>query len=210
MINNISRGDLFYANLEDITAIGSEQVGIRPVVILQNEWGNLYSPTVIIAPITSKSKAKLPTHITLKKSKGRLKKDSIILLEQIKTIDKERLSFYIGKLDKDEITKLNKSLLIALGINIEEIRKIKNNNEIENIIDEKSLYKVAKDKEEKTEFITRRQIASYGIIAKEYLKHSGNIEISNNLFGEYMLTLMELYSPVVAEKKADEFRNERI
>ena len=91
MKSKINRGDLYYANLEDKEAIGSEQTGIRPVVILQNDWGNFYSPTVIIAPITSKQKAKLPTHILLKKSKDRLEKDSIILAEQIKIIDKERL-----------------------------------------------------------------------------------------------------------------------
>lgn len=209
MKNKIKRGDLYYANLEDKEAIGSEQVGIRPVIILQNDWGNFYSPTVIIAPITSRQKAKLPTHITLKKSKERLKQDSIILLEQIKTIDKDRLGYYIGKLSLDELFKLDRALIVALGINIEEIKKLKNKNDFERVFDNKSLYKAAKDKEEKTEFITRRQIASYGVLAKEFLKHSGNLEISNDLFGEYMLTLMELYSPVDAEKKADDFRNSK-
>lgn len=206
MKSKINRGDLYYANLEDKEAIGSEQTGIRPVVILQNNWGNFYSPTVIIAPITSKQKAKLPTHILLKKSKDRLEKDSIILAEQIKTIDKERLKCYTGKLNIEEIKKLDNALIIALGIDISETKKIYNNNDVNRIVDNKELYKVAKGKEEKTEFITRRQIASYGVIAKEYLKHTGNLEISNNLFGEYMLTLMEIYKPVEAEKLADKFR----
>lgn len=206
MKSKINRGDLYYANLEDKEAIGSEQTGIRPVVILQNNWGNFYSPTVIIAPITSKQKAKLPTHILLKKSKDRLEKDSIILAEQIKTIDKERLKCYTGKLNIEEIKKLDNALIIALGIDISETKKIYNNNDVNRIVDNKELYKVAKGKEEKTEFITRRQIASYGVIAKEYLKHTGNLEITNNLFGEYMLTLMEIYKPVEAEKLADKFR----
>jgi len=206
MKSKINRGDLYYANLEDKEAIGSEQTGIRPVVILQNDWGNFYSPTVIIAPITSKQKAKLPTHILLKKSKDRLEKDSIILAEQIKTIDKERLKCYTGKLNIEEIKKLDNALIIALGIDISETKKIYNNNDVNRIVDNKELYKVAKGKEEKTEFITRRQIASYGVIAKEYLKHTGNLEITNNLFGEYMLTLMEIYKPVEAEKLADKFR----
>lgn len=206
MKSKINRGDLYYANLEDKEAIGSEQTGIRPVVILQNDWGNFYSPTVIIAPITSKQKAKLPTHILLKKSKDRLEKDSIILAEQIKIIDKERLKCYTGKLNIEEIKKLDNALIIALGIDISETKKIYNNNDVNRIVDNKELYKVAKGKEEKTEFITRRQIASYGVIAKEYLKHTGNLEITNNLFGEYMLTLMEIYKPVEAEKLADKFR----
>lgn len=206
MKSKINRGDLYYANLEDKEAIGSEQTGIRPVVILQNNWGNFYSPTVIIAPITSKQKAKLPTHILLKKSKDRLEKDSIILAEQIKTIDKERLKCYTGKLNIEEIKKLDNALIIALGIDISETKRIYNNNDVNRIVDNKELYKVAKGKEEKTEFITRRQIASYGVIAKEYLKHTGNLEITNNLFGEYMLTLMEIYKPVEAEKLADKFR----
>lgn len=206
MKNKINRGDLYYADIEDKEAIGSEQTGIRPVVILQNELGNFFSPTVIIAPITSRHKAKLPTHILLKKDKKRLEKDSIILAEQIKTIDKERLIHYVGKLNSDEIKKLNNALIIALEINIEEIKDIYNNNNINRIVENKNLYKSAKEKEEKTEFITRRQIASYGIIAKEFLKHTGNIEITNNLFGEYMLTLMEIYKPLEAEKLADKFR----
>ena len=206
MKSKINRGDLYYANLEDKEAIGSEQTGIRPVVILQNDWGNFYSPTVIIAPITSKQKTKLPTHILLKKSKDRLEKDSIILAEQIKIIDKERLKCYTGKLNIEEIKKLDNALIIALGIDISETKKIYNNNDVNRIVDNKELYKVAKGKEEKTEFITRRQIASYGVIAKEYLKHTGNLEITNNLFGEYMLTLMEIYKPVEAEKLADKFR----
>ena len=191
----IKRGDLYFADL-DSKAIGSEQAGIRPVVIIQNNIGNIYSPTVIIAPITSRVeiKAKLPTHIILKSSAKRLKKKSMILVEQIRVIDKMRLGSYIGALDSAELKALDKALIIALGI-----EKSKMDLAIE-------ISKNAIDKEEKTEFITRRQIASYGIVAKEYLKNVGNVEVSNELFGNYMLTLMELFSPKEIELEAERYR----
>lgn len=152
----INRGDLYFADLEN-QVIGSEQAGIRPVVIIQNDIGNFYSPTVIIAPITSKIivKSKLPTHVILSANSKRLPKKSMILAEQIRVIDKIRLRQYIGALDDAELKALNKALLIALGI-----EKPKNKNVV---INKKSL-----EKEEKTEFITRKQIASYAIVAREY------------------------------------------
>ena len=197
---NINRGDIFYAGLEE-NVVGSEQTGIRPVVILQNNIGNTYSPTVIIAPITSrvKVKAKLPTHIFIKGDAKRLPKNSLILLEQIRVIDKERLRYYIGTLSSKEMQEVDKGIIISLGIDIDKDTK-----------EESYFERIALEKEEKTEFITRRQVASYGIVAKEYLKNSGNLEITNKLFGNYILTLMELHSPVEIEKLADEIIEKEI
>ena len=195
MEERINRGDLYYASLEDINAVGSEQTGIRPVVILQNNIGNHYSPTVIIAPVTSKVlfKANLPTHVLLRKSKKRLAQNSIILIEQIRVIDKTRLKYYIGALDTAEIKAVDKALIIALGIELQ-----RNENA-------KLLTDVAKSKKEKTEFITRRQIACYGVVAREYLKNTGNLEISDKLFADYVLTLMELFTPEQIEKQAEKY-----
>ena len=195
MEERINRGDLYYASLEDINAVGSEQTGIRPVVILQNNIGNHYSPTVIIAPVTSKVlfKANLPTHVLLRRSKKRLAQNSIILIEQIRVIDKTRLKYYIGALDTAEIKAVDKALIIALGIELQ-----RNENA-------KLLTDVAKSKEEKTEFITRRQIACYGVVAREYLKNTGNLEISDKLFADYVLTLMELFTPEQIEKQAEKY-----
>lgn len=191
----INRGDIYFANLEN-QVIGSEQAGIRPVVIIQNNTGNRYSPTVIIAPITSKvnMKTKLPTHIVLELGVNRLKKKSLILVEQIRVIDKLRLIGYIGALNDAELKALDKALIVALGI-----EESKDKSEIK-------ISKKAISKEEKTEFITRKQISSYGIVAKEYLKNVGNLDISNELFGNYMLTLMELFSPNEIEVEADRYR----
>ena len=189
----INRGDIFYAVLnEDV--VGSEQTGIRPVVILQNNVGNLYSPTVIIAPITSKVKvkSKLPTHIFIDEKSNGLPKDSLILLEQIRVIDKSRIRNYIGHIGNNDMKEIDIGIIIALGIDLNKALK-----------DAKYFEKLALEKEEKTEFITRKQVSSYGIVAKEYLKNTGNLEISNKLFGEYILTLMELYSPEEIEKQAD-------
>lgn len=194
---NINRGDIFYAALDE-NPIGSEQTGIRSVVILQNNIGNIYSPTVIIAPITSKVKvkAKLPTHIFVKGDAKRLPKNSLILLEQIRVIDKERLRYYIGTLNSKEMQEVDKGIIISLGIDIDKATK-----------DESYFERIALEKEEKTEFITRKQVASYGIVARENLKSSGNLKITSKLFGNYILTLIELHSPVEIEKLADEIIN---
>jgi mRNA interferase MazF len=116
-MKKIYRGELYYANLE--TVIGSEQGGIRPVLIVQNNIGNKYSPTVIIAPITSKTniKTELPTHITIK-AFGKIKYDSIILIEQVRVVDKKRLLSFVGHLDTKEMGNVNKAILVAFGINI--------------------------------------------------------------------------------------------
>lgn len=112
---NIIRGDIFYADLSPV--IGSEQGGIRPVLIVQNDIGNKYSPTVIVTAITSQiNKAKLPTHIEIGADDYGLNKDSVILLEQIRTIDKKRLREKIGHLDDDLMYKVNDSLSISLGL----------------------------------------------------------------------------------------------
>ena len=105
----IKRGEIYYAELNPV--IGSEQGGFRPVLIIQNDIGNKYSPTVIIAPITSKQeKNNLPTHVFLSNVNTALPKDSIILLEQIRTIDKSRLRDYIFKLSKKAMRKVNRAI----------------------------------------------------------------------------------------------------
>ncbi len=112
----MKRGDVFYADLRPV--IGSEQGGIRPVLIIQNDVGNRHSPTVICAAITSKmNKAKLPTHIELSSARYEMDKDSVILLEQLRTIDKKRLKDKICHLDYDIMKKVNEALLISLELN---------------------------------------------------------------------------------------------
>ncbi|HHW49368.1 MAG TPA: type II toxin-antitoxin system PemK/MazF family toxin [Clostridiaceae bacterium] len=111
----IKRGDIFYADLSPV--VGSEQGGVRPVLIIQNDIGNKYSPTVIAAAITSQiNKAKLPTHIEISAKEYGLQKDSVILLEQIRTIDKRRLREKIGHLDDELMDKVNEALAISFGI----------------------------------------------------------------------------------------------
>lgn len=110
----IKRGELYYADLSPV--IGSEQGGVRPVLVVQNDVGNKYSPTVIAAAVTSKlCKARLPTHIELCAAKYGLTKDSVILLEQIRTLDKRRLKERIGALNVDEMRKVDVALKISLG-----------------------------------------------------------------------------------------------
>jgi len=111
----VKRGDIYYADLSPV--VGSEQGGIRPVLIIQNDIGNKYSPTVIAAAITSQiNKAKMPTHIELGAKDYGLNKDSVILLEQIRTIDKKRLREKIGHLDEARMQKVNDALLISFGL----------------------------------------------------------------------------------------------
>lgn len=111
----VKRGDIFYADLSPV--IGSEQGGVRPVLIIQNDIGNKYSPTVIAVAITSQvNKAKLPTHIELDAKIFGLPKDSVILAEQVRTIDKKRLKEKIGHLDKDNMNKVNYAISISLGL----------------------------------------------------------------------------------------------
>lgn len=121
------RGQMYIADLTDVT--GSEQGGYRPVVIIQNDIGNKFSPTVIVACITSRVKNNMPTH-TLLLDEGRdgLDKDSVILLEQIRTIDKKRLRKYIGKISDSEMNKLNEALKVSVGLK-EEIKLTENQKE---------------------------------------------------------------------------------
>ncbi len=110
----IKRGELYYADLSPV--IGSEQGGVRPVLVVQNDIGNKYSPTVIAAAVTSKiNKAKLPTHIELAAVDFGLQRDSVVLLEQIRTIDKRRLKERIGELPQNTMLMVDNALLISLG-----------------------------------------------------------------------------------------------
>ena len=111
---SIKRGDMYYADLSPV--IGSEQGGVRPILIVQNDTGNKYSPTIIAAAVTSQlGKAKLPTHIELNANEFGLQKDSVILLEQIRTLDKRRLKERIGELSSSKMQKVDTALLISLG-----------------------------------------------------------------------------------------------
>ena len=111
----IRRGDIFYADLSPV--IGSEQGGIRPVLIIQNDIGNKHSPTVICAAITSKmNKAKLPTHIEVDATKYQIVKNSVVLLEQIRTIDKRRLKDLVCHVDKNLMDKVDEALKISLEL----------------------------------------------------------------------------------------------
>jgi mRNA interferase MazF len=111
----IKRGDIYYADLSPV--IGSEQGGVRPVLIVQNDVGNKYSPTVIAAAITSQiNKAKLPTHIEISAQEYGLAKDSVILLEQIRTIDKKRIREKIGHLDDELMEKVNEAISVSFGL----------------------------------------------------------------------------------------------
>lgn len=117
MANNIivKRGDIYYADLSPV--VGSEQGGTRPVVVVQNDIGNKYSPTIIVCAITSQiNKAKLPTHIEVKSGNFGLAKDSVILLEQIRTIDKRRLKEKVGRCDDSVMERIDRVLQISLGM----------------------------------------------------------------------------------------------
>ncbi|MBQ9859306.1 MAG: type II toxin-antitoxin system PemK/MazF family toxin [Clostridia bacterium] len=111
----VHRGDIYYADLSPV--VGSEQGGIRPVLIVQNDVGNRFSPTVIAAAITSqKDKAKLPTHIQLQAVGSGLAKDSIVLLEQIRTLDKRRLKERMGRLDDVSMNRVDRALQVSFGL----------------------------------------------------------------------------------------------
>ncbi len=114
----VRRGDIYYADLSPV--VGSEQGGVRPVLIVQNDIGNRFSPTVIAAAITSqRAKAKLPTHIMLNAEKTGLARDSIVLLEQIRTIDKHRLKERMGRLDNRAMSEVDQALSISFGLETE-------------------------------------------------------------------------------------------
>lgn len=111
----IRRGDIYYADLRPV--VGSEQGGVRPVLIIQNDMGNRHSPTVICAAITSRmNKAKLPTHVEIKAEEYGIVRDSVILLEQVRTIDKSRLKEKVCHLNNEVLEKINKALMISLSL----------------------------------------------------------------------------------------------
>ena len=115
MLNGVKRGDIYYADLRPV--VGSEQGGVRPVLIIQNDIGNRYSPTVICAAITSRmNKAKLPTHVEIDAGKYQIVKNSVVLLEQIRTIDKQRLKDMVCHVDKKLMTKVDEALRISLEL----------------------------------------------------------------------------------------------
>lgn len=118
MSSLVKRGDMYYADLNPV--VGSEQGGIRPVLIIQNNLGNRHSPTVVVAAITSKldTKANLQTHYPISTING-LEKDSLVLLEQIRTIDKKRLRQYIGTIGSDYMKGIDRALSISMGLNNE-------------------------------------------------------------------------------------------
>ena len=122
---NIKRGDIFYADLSPV--VGSEQGGMRPVLIVQNDIGNKFSPTVIAAAITSQqSKSKLPTHIELNTRCCGLAKDSVVLLEQIRTLDKIRLKEKIGSIDRCSMNRINQALFVSFGLVSNTVQKASN------------------------------------------------------------------------------------
>ena len=115
MDQNVKRGEVFYADLSPV--VGSEQGGIRPVLIVQNDMGNRYSPTVIAAAITSQhDKSKMPTHIPISAECCGLSKDSIVLLEQVRTIDKQRLKERMGAIDPSAMNRVDKALSVSFGL----------------------------------------------------------------------------------------------
>ena len=115
MDTNVKRGDIFYADLSPV--VGSEQGGTRPVLIVQNDTGNKHSPTVIAAAITSQTgKARLPTHITLAGHDVGLSKDSVVLLEQIRTIDKRRLREHMGHVDDSLMNQVDSAIAVSFGL----------------------------------------------------------------------------------------------
>lgn len=115
MDTSVKRGDIFYADLSPV--VGSEQGGTRPVLIVQNDTGNKHSPTVIAAAITSQlNKAKLPTHIELIGKSVGLTKDSVVLLEQIRTIDKRRLREHMGRLDEGMMNRVDEAIAVSFGL----------------------------------------------------------------------------------------------
>ena len=115
----VKRGDIYYADLSPV--VGSEQGGLRPVLIIQNDIGNRYSPTVIAAAITSRmGKTKMPTHIDIYADRAGLARDSVILLEQVRTLDKRRLREKMGNLGEQDMTRVNRALSVSLGIGAEE------------------------------------------------------------------------------------------
>ena len=120
MDSSVKRGDIFYADLSPV--VGSEQGGVRPVLIIQNDMGNRHSPTVIAAAITSQmNKAKLPTHIELVGCSCGLTKDSVVLLEQVRTLDKRRLREHMGRLEPERMDEVDQAIAVSFGLRAKEV-----------------------------------------------------------------------------------------
>lgn len=178
-----NKGNIFIADLGK--AKGSEQFGKRPVVVIQNDTGNTYSPTLIIAPITSRVdlKAKLPTHVFIPKYKNILEQDSLILAEQITTIDKERILEYVGSLDEDLQLKLDASLLISLGINVNKVNKVYNE------FKRTKEYLELADKD-----YTNFDVVVTALVAYDNMQHSGNFNANLKEISNYMKMLVNKFS----------------
>lgn len=173
MLRNVYRGDIYYADFDG--AIGSEQKGIRPVLVLQNDIGNKYSPTTIVAPITTvEVKAKMPTHIFVKANQYGLKDDSYILMEQLRVIDKSRIKDYIGRINYEQMKEIEKAFLIAIGMKSTKVKVLS----------------IAEVKEKE---MTEDEMISYFKLAFYNLKHSGNTYLSVGLIIDYMYELMRLH-----------------
>ena len=128
MDNNVKRGDIFYADLSPV--VGSEQGGVRPVLIVQNDTGNRHSPTVIAAAITSQTgKARLPTHISVSPLSCGLPKESVILLEQVRTLDKRRLREKMGRLDESVMERVDDAIAVSFGLRTENEQEHKEHRE---------------------------------------------------------------------------------
>ena len=126
---SVKRGDIYYADLSPV--VGSEQGGLRPVLIIQNDIGNRYSPTVIAAAITSRmSKTHLPTHIDIYADRAGLAKDSVVLLEQIRTLDKRRLREKMGHLDDDMMSVVNSAIAVSFGLDQSEDEQRQHHSEL--------------------------------------------------------------------------------
>ncbi len=120
MDNSVKRGDIYYADLSPV--VGSEQGGVRPVLIIQNDTGNKHSPTVIAAAITSQTgKARLPTHIPLSAHSSGLPKESVILLEQVRTLDKRRLREHMGRVDERVMRRVDSAIAVSFGLSEEKL-----------------------------------------------------------------------------------------
>lgn len=196
MEKNIYRGQIYYAVLDPVN--GSEQGGHRPVVILQNDGGNKTSNTTIVAPLTTNLEKKntQPTHIFLKK-RGYYLEDSIILIEQLRTIDKSRIQYdgYLGRCTKEELIKIDRAIQEELSIGDYRRNSISPNYSLEEL--------------QNISFLSKEAVA-FAVVTYHNLKHSGNIEITLNDFGEYMIMLMQKFSSKDIEEQAKKILKDEI
>ena len=194
----VSRGDLFYAEIgeKDYIDTDNKKSKNRPVVIIYNDLENECNSSVIVAPIIDKIELenKLLTHIPIRSQYKGLRENSIILAEQIMVLNKENINFYIGRLSNAELQALDRVLIIPLELNLYNLKLEGLNGEFE---------------EQKLELLTRKQIISYAMLAREHLKHLGNLEFSNEEYGKYILTLMNLYSPIEIEEQAEKIKRKK-